>query len=279
MAKMKKFVHGDDLLYRFFRDLIDSRPEIAHEVLLKMYLSMGIWFPLDAYFTNPVFIPFVVRDPKCRGDRKKGVPDQWGAPDSKGYFRDDNSMVKGLPRSLKITSSVPSHLSGSFLGSDFVAAHVWRDNKSAVLASRHPLLNTFVPNLVWLPSQIAKLTDREGSVMQSVLQEVSWRRYRDAPVIDRLQPVVDEAWELLERPEVVDFDADVMETNFFIVTDKFLSTRDARIKSVVSALRLLKSGDRPTKKVVSTRYSEGLADLTPKAIEDLLNHLNRFIGD
>jgi hypothetical protein len=44
-------------------------------------------------------------------------------------------------------------------------------------APRNALTYSFLPNLVWLPSQLAKLSDREGSFVQT-LAAVSRRIYR-----------------------------------------------------------------------------------------------------
>src|SRR5207248_16566 len=104
-----------------------------------------------------------VRDPLCRGNKTKGLPDEWSAPDANGYFRDDNTLVKGLPRSLSISSPESSRVYGSApIGNGFVSSHVWRMLRSGEYASRNPLTYSFVPNLVWLPGQVAALTDREG---------------------------------------------------------------------------------------------------------------------
>lgn len=109
-AKKIKTVHGDDLLYRFLSELFAEESEELREVQQLMLISMGIWFPPEAYRRWPVMIPWVVRDPKCR---KGPSGDEWASPDADGYQRDDNSMIKGLPRSLAIqapaqrTSSTP----------------------------------------------------------------------------------------------------------------------------------------------------------------------------
>jgi len=43
------------------------------------------------------------------------------------------------------------------MGNEFVASHVWRVVDHAEVKSRLPLLNSFVPNLVWLLVQVSKL--------------------------------------------------------------------------------------------------------------------------
>lgn len=156
----QKVVHGDDLLYRFFVDLFESEPELIGVVPQLLVQSMAIWLPLDAYRHSPILLPWVVRDPTCRGSKARNIPDEWGSPNGDGFFRDDNSLVKSVPRSLNIRGPKGSRLNGRRMGSEFVAAHIWRKVDSDRLASRIPLLNTFVPNLVWLPSQVSKLGSR-----------------------------------------------------------------------------------------------------------------------
>ena len=276
-GKVSKIVHGDDLLYRFFGSLIEDRPDLADEVLLRMYTSMGIWFPLDVYHRLPVMLPWVVRDPSCRGNKAKGLPDEWGAPNNLGFFRDDNSLVKALTRSLRVHAVAMPHLHGAKMGTEFVASHIWRVGKSGELVSRNPILNSFVPNLVWLPSQVAKLTDREGSVMQYALQAIAWRRYRNAPVHQDLKQVVEEAWENLPAPAKAS--PVVKAVNEFVATDLFLQTRRDKIRSVIQALELIATGSGVSGKVISTRYTEGLPNVSAAERRALLLFLQSFATD
>lgn len=276
VGKSVKVVHGDDLLYRFFRSLLTDQPEVAPNFLSRMYSTMGIWFPTDVYYSFPVLLPWVVRDSTCRGDKRKGIPDQWGAPDSFGYLRDDNSMIKSLARSLHIEGAGMPHLNGARMGTEFVASHVWRQVNHSKLASKHPLLNSFIPNLVWLPTQVSKLTDREGEIMQRILQSLAWKIYRHAPVAPHLRAVVEEAWSLIPGPSD---DVDVSERlNTFVITDAFLKTRLDRLRSVISALELLDENRQLTKKVVTTRYTEGLPDVGLTERANLRTFLKRFVA-
>ena len=152
---------------------------------------MAIWLPLEVYQHIPVLMPWVVRDPQCRGSKNKNIPDQWASPNEDGYLRDDNSLVKSLTRSLSVRGPKGSHLNGSRMGSEFVASHIWRKVDADRLASRIPLLNTFVPNLVWLPSQIAKLSDIEGGIVQQTLQAISrgiYSNVESTAIYSRLSP-------------------------------------------------------------------------------------------
>jgi hypothetical protein len=159
-----KVVHGDDLLYRFFRDLFKTEPELLGVVPQLLVESMAIWLPPEVYQHSPVLMPWVVRDPQCRGSKTKNIPDQWASPNEGGYLRDDNSLVKSLTRSLSVRGPRGSHLNGSRMGSEFVASHIWRKVDADSLASRIPLLNTLVRTSYGSPRRSPSyLTSRAGS--------------------------------------------------------------------------------------------------------------------
>ena len=272
----QRVVHGDDLLYRFFNDLFLEDSELAAQLPVRMLASMGIWLPLEIYYDWPIMLPWVVRDATCRGNKKRQIPDQWGAPDERGFLRDDNSLIKALPRSLSVRTPIGGRLNGARMGTEFVAAHVWRVVDHVNLASRHPLLNSFVPNLVWLPSQVSKLSDREGGPVQLALQSMSWQIYRHAPVAPHLAEIVEEAWTLVPEPKPsVD---ELPDLNWFESTDRFHSTRRARLDSVVDALRRLAQEQPLEEKVITTRYGVGLPHVRESARSDLLLHLHRFLS-
>ena len=274
MAKASKLVHGDDLLYRFFQDALQKEPELFAKVPKMMLEAMGIWFPRSIYHDLPVLLPWVVRDATCRGNKAKRLPDEWGAPNGGGYMRDDNSAVKGLPKSLSVDAPRIGSLSGARMGTEFVASHVWRVVPGDVLASRLPLLNSFIPNLVWLPAQVAKLTDREGQIVQRTLQSMAHGIYRHAPVADRLVEVVEEAWAMIPEPEPIEVNDD--DLNWFNVTHQWIATRSNKLQQVVDALHTLDHGGVITTKLRPSRYRQGLPGVQAPARAELLAHLARF---
>lgn len=274
MPAAAKEIHGDDLIYRFLRDLFTDEEAFGH-VAEALLAATAIWFPTAVYRELPVLVPYVVRDPSCRG--RAGQLDQWASPDTEGYLRDDNSSIKNIPRSLSIHAPAQKHLNGRRMAREFVAAHVWRvPTDGGVLASRRPLLNSFVPNLVWLPSQIAKLTDLEGSSVQRTLQAMSFARYRNEEVAPHLSEVVDQAWALLPPPSSK-LSVVTNDWNYFVPTERFLQLRQERIVSVHSAVGTLLAGKQLTTKVIATRYTEGLPLIDHDALERLEHHLSRFI--
>src|SRR5438874_1410604 len=121
-------VEGNDLIYHFLqKTLLESHFEQFRELSARLIGELGIWLPLGAYKRFPLLVPYAVRDPSSRGNRSKGIPDQWGAPNADGYFRDDNSLIKGLPRSLAIRNPSNALVHGRYVGTSFVASHVWRE--------------------------------------------------------------------------------------------------------------------------------------------------------
>ena len=273
-------VRGDDLLYRFFDQVLKEENEAFAEVPQLLLTTMGIWWPPELYERWPLLLPWVVRDPSCRGNRAKGIPDAWSSPDASGYLRDDNSLIKSLPKSLSVRAPVGARMRGARMGNDFVACHVWRVVPgSALLASRLPQLNSFVPNLVWLPRQIAKLTDREGSLVQRTLQAMSVALYRYLPVDPMFRGIVDDAWALLPAPDAPITPLDPAEMNWFEPTEAFLRTRQARVDTVVKALDRLADGHALDFKVVASRYTAGLPSIDPDALRSLRSWLTPFTTD
>jgi len=256
----RREIKGDDLLYRFFNEVLPSHPQLFEKIPRLLVVSMGVWFPKSLYQEMPVLLPWVLRDPECRGRKRKGevlVPDQWGSPTKQGHLRDDNSLVKGLPKSLRITSKTKSFIHDRHLGNEFVASHIWRENLSGVLASRIPILNTFVPNLVWLPSQVAKLSDREGGPIQTALKEISWSLYRRVPLTEEARQIADRSWALLPEPASLQ---QVLEdeVNWFVTTPRFISTRKSKLTSVINALERIAVGAELPQTFEPSRYRIGL---------------------
>jgi hypothetical protein len=278
----QRIIHGDDLLYRFFQSALAREPELYAKMPGLLIQTMSVWFPVDIYRAVPILIPWVVRDPECRGrKRADGLvirPDEWSAPNGDGFARDDNSLVKSLPRSLTIRGPRDAHLDGCRLGKEFVASHIWRLVSGPQLASRNPLLNTFVPNLVWLPSQIAKLSDLENGPIQNALKSLSWSIYHDQEVELSLRAVVDEAWAMLpDSSSAVPLTQSAMtELNWFESNARFLGLRRQRLDEVIDALEKIARGEVLTRKVVATRYTEGLPHVTQERREALLQFLRRF---
>ena len=269
-------VDGTNVLYHYLQKSLQQEDIwLFHMLVAKLVVGLGIWFPPSSYAVLPIALPHVVRDPNCRGT---GSADQWSSPNSEGYVRDDNSLVKALVRSFTVSSSAFAGYRNRKLGAGFVSAHAWRTTSEGEHASRNALTNSFWPNLVWLPANVAKLTDREGSFAQTFVQAISFKIYRGVEVHPQLRPFVEEAWSLL--PPVSKFPdqalPDVEGLNFFDVPSSFLAKRLEKVRSVSEGLGRVEEELPVEGKVVSSRYTKGLADLKPEAAGRLREHLDRY---
>jgi hypothetical protein len=246
----------------------------------RMVVDLGIWLSPSVYRRLPIPLPYAVRDPSCRGDKSKGLPDEWGSPNAEGLFRDDNSLVKGLPRSLPIRSPLRELYDGRRMGTGFVAAHVWRELRGTGLASRDPLTYSFVPNVVWLPSDVAKLTDREGSFAQTYLQALSMKIYREDRVGKGLESIVEQAWTKLPHPLGIPKEGlpEIADLNFFEPTEGFLQRRISKITEVVRAVDAVLAGRRLEGRVIASRYTSGLPSVPHKTLDQLKSHLESYLS-
>jgi hypothetical protein len=267
-------INADGLLYHFLqRELWEEDVWLFQSLASRLILRLGIWISPDVYSQVPWLVPYARRDPLSRGSKTLGVADQWGSADDEGYFRDDNSLLKGIPRSMPVRSSLVAY-SGRHLDRGFVAAHVWRTIEHDLPAARHPFAYSFVPNLVWLPSDVAKLTDREGSFAQQFVQALAIKIYRSAPVRPGLAELVGEAWELFPAPMSVPEHAlpDASALNFFVPNAGFFIRRQRMFQEVASALRSPNS----TTKVIAKRYAPGLQVVNVDARESLAERLEQL---
>lgn len=206
-----KLLDGDNVLYHYFKqDLITEESPESQALVRKLLRNLSIWLPIKIYQKLPVLLPFVVRDSRCRKAVNK-IAEEWGTCNTDGYFRDDNTLIKSIPRSFKITGKNRTY-NGCKLGKSFVASHIWRIvPDSSKLASEDPHLNSFILNLVWLPRQISKFTDREGSFAQKYLQTLSYSVYHDVKIDSKKRKFVDNIWNRISTDSDISIDSDDIE--------------------------------------------------------------------
>jgi hypothetical protein len=278
MAKKKK-VSGENILYHYIQKNILTTEEITpfqKELIEHLIVNLSIWIPIDVYKKMPVLLPFVVRDLSCRKKNLATGSDDWGVSDKFGYLKDDNSLIKGIFGSCPINSPHIGEYQKSYLGNGFVASHIWRKvRESEKLASTMPQLNTFVPNLVWLPKQISKLTDREKSYAQQLLQSLSYRIYRDEND-DSYSELI---WKHLENPKV-GHQIDIRNINFFSVSSEWLDRRSkGLLTEMVTVLGEVNGSVRGSKKVKCSKYLPTLREnLDSKYNEDFSRWINASIS-
>jgi hypothetical protein len=243
----------------------------------RLIIDLGIWLSPIVYQCLPLLVPYSVRDPESRGDKAHGIPDQWGGPNADGVFRDDNSLVKGVPRSLRIDSKRNVYR-GTAMDQGFVAAHVWRRLTSNTPSTRDRRTYSFVPNLVWLPSDVARLTDREGSFVQSFVQAVSAKIYRDTELTPALRAIVEPIWGILPQAgATIPAQAlpDLEDLNFFVATPRWLKRRLDMITDVNVALVEAQS-ESLSRKVVSGRFTAGLHHVAADRLSELHIDLDAY---
>lgn len=268
----RSFIDGDNALYHYFStDLVAKESPENHALIMRMITDLSIWFPQKVYQKMPVLLPFVVRDPTCRKAVNKRQ-EEWGSCNDQGYFRDDNTLIKAIPRKFLIKSKRKAY-SGKRMGKGFIASHVWRKTRGGTLASRDPLLNSFVPNLVWLPRQISKLTDREGSFAQRFLQKLSLSMFRDVVVPGSLAEYTDRVWEMLPVPSGVDT-PEASSGNSFDVNEKDVSRLVEKIAEQSSVLR----SHQPNKKIYCSRYLASYSKLPSEKRVALQKNLENYLS-
>jgi hypothetical protein len=279
-----KSIDGKGVLYHFLqKELQESNEDVFQMLFSRLAVSLGVWFSPSLYGRWPLLVPYAVRDPESRGNRARGIPDQWSAPNADGYLRDDNSLIKNLPASLPIRSRRNAEYRGRTIGNGFVASHVWRipnaQATDAPLAARDPHTYSFVPNLIWLPSNFAGLTDREGSFAQRFLQALSLKLFREVPVSDGVRPIVEDSWRRLPNPEGIDpaLLPDISELNLFEPTDAFVSFRRRQTSQVADALASVEAGLPVSGKAVASRYTEGLPAVNPRRAAVLRGWLQEIL--
>ncbi len=123
MPRNKK-VDGQNVLYHYIQKTIMSRDdEFSKDLLKRLLVDLSIWIPTNFYCRLPIILPYVVRDNSCRIKQQNGE-DKWGAANSDGFLRDDNTLLKGIVRSFAIRSKKIAVYNGKTLGTGFVASHI-----------------------------------------------------------------------------------------------------------------------------------------------------------
>lgn len=252
--KIRKKANGENILYHFIqKHLLDTTEvsEFQKQLIEHFIIDLGIWVPINLYRANPLLLPFVIRDSSCRKKDPKTGKHEWGMANDSGFLRDDNSLIKDIFNSCPINSLEIKQYHKHFLGNGFVASHIWREiNNSDKLASTLPYTNSFIPNLVWLPKQIAKLTDREGSYAQKLLQSISHKIYRGINKDD----YTNEIWEYLPNPKI-ESRFDIKKLNFFNISNLWIERRIKKLnKEFDSILNVIDKKEPLLKKVKCSVY-------------------------
>ncbi len=271
---MKKPVDGQNIIYHYLqKHILKEDDEFSKELIEKFVIGLSIWLPPKLYQELPILYPYVVRDPLCRKSSNPKGNEEWGSSNSEGYFRDDNTLVKETVKTFSINSPKIREYDNVRKGKGFTASHIWREIsiEGKKLASRSHKTYSFIPNLVWLPTQISKLSDREGSHAQKVLQTISHLIYN----IDSLksEKEIDEIWNSLPNPGI-SVEITPKDLNYFNVADEWINRRKKMLLREINTIEMkIKASGNKLKKVKCSRYLPSLDKISKEDGEALLTWL------
>ena len=254
-------VDGDNIIYHIIQKQIieahdmDNPPDNVKYLIEQLLLWGGIWFRPETYREIPILLPYVIRDASCRKINASTGNHTWGHSNAKGFLMDDNSLIKGIPRALFINGTF-SVLNGTKLNNanGYVASHIWRvlQNKRSVLASQWERTNSFIPNLVWLPSQLSKLTDREGSYAQRFVQHISGLLYRSYSLPNTM---LSEIWDELKDPGITPVcDIDLGQLNYFEHNLMWVNRKKNDLYNELQSILNIIAGGSPIVKRIKTSH-------------------------
>lgn len=268
MAHRRELLHAHVLLEHL-------RPEdIDDELACDLVSTAGIWLAPRLFQRLPILLPHVVRDTTARA-RTSPDGEQWGAPNAHGYLRDDNSLIKEAVKALPVES--PRLGDRSYrIGSGWVASHVWQFTVDGVRATLDATTNSFIPNMVWLPRSLARLSDVQGSPLQAHLIAIARQLYGAVELRARLKQIVEATWARLPGPWGP-VRRPLGPLNFFEVDDGWVERRTQTIRNVHAALTRDKTtGERAHLR--PTRYRTGLTTSDRQLTEPLRRWLADYVG-
>lgn len=239
----------------------------------RLLQRLTVWWPPSAYASLPTMVPWCIRDRTARYDHG---PESWGMPNDDGHFRDDNSIIKKLPLPLPIDAPPGHPYAHGKVQRGFTACHIWRELPDGRIAGTDPWLYSFMPNLVWMPSALSYLSDQHESHVQRILQATSIGMFRSVEVRTPLGAYAETAWAALPAPPPGTSPLDIDELALFHVDGKFIQRRAAYLTQVVSGVEEALLTGAIQKKVISTRYTQGLPGLENSALENFRNTLTDY---
>lgn len=212
----------------------ESLQGLSEDEIIGLVKRFAIWPSTDSYLIAPWIARFALRRQRHRiDDRAPGEKrDLWGMPDEAGFFADDNSLLKSTFKNLSI-SGRDNPYGNRTITRGLVCCHIWP------ATTGNPVLFSFIPNLVWLPKSLSRFTDvfadRPVHKVHYVLQELSYRRYRDLQVLTGFEDSK-KAWKLLERPDIgLAEDLPLNEMNTEPRLSRLVHQRHTRLKSFLDS--------------------------------------------
>ncbi len=231
---------------------IESISSLSADDAIDLASRFAVWIPVETYVSSPWLAPYAVRRVRNRTDQRVNGPkrDMWGFPDERGYFTDDNSLIKQIHKGKRV-KEIDSPYGTSKLSSGMVCCHVWSGT------TQNPLLFSFIPNLVWLPKSLAPLSDNhDGNSPHPVhgfLKSVSLTRFREYTV-HRGSQRVQRAWDELDVSFVGPSDRRSFE---LADAEKLVKLASGRVDRFVNFIEeLIEPDSRPQR--FSRRYHAGV---------------------
>lgn len=133
------------------------------------------------------------------------------------------------------------------MGNGFVASHVWiqlRTKPISIHACNWECSNSFIPNLVWLPVQLSKLTDRDNSYAQRFIQHISYLLYRKVPLPVKFPATM--IWNELQDPGITPISTiDLSQLNYFENNSTWIAERKAKLKNEIESIINVLNGYPP----------------------------------
>jgi len=286
--KKTGLVDGQNIVYHIIQKKIiqaidiENPPAEVKFMIEQLLLWGGVWFSPEAYEQIPVLRPYVIRNSSCRNkDSKK---DTWAQSNSRGLMQDDNTSIKGIPKSLPIISGW-KEIKGQKLGNSWVASHVWMSMRTRdEHACEWERTNSFIPNLVWLPKQLSKLTDRDGGYAQLFLKHLSYLLYSKIEIDN---PMISAIWSELKDPGITPESKFTMDDlNFFDSDAEWIEDKKADLhRELQSILDILDNPSATVESIYNDRYTATLRDasktmkLTDKVyLEEWIETNRDYIG-
>lgn len=241
---------------------------------VDLFQRLSLWWHPATFRVLPTMTPWCIRDRSARYDQG---PEMWGAPRADGYLRDDNSIIKKLPLPLYVDAAERSPYGGRRPWRGFTACHIWRDLPDGTVGGADPWVYSFMPNLVWIPTPLAPLTDHNPRV-RALLQATSHELFRDVqgPETRRWTQY---AWSKLAPGVTVLAGAPMLDLDtlaLFRADDGFVARRVAYIDKFVDGVDEVLTHGRLSRKLICTRYTVGMPDLERDALAAFRNALAEY---
>ncbi len=240
LIQQKRYIRGkkkDQLMggssWKFAQELakrIDD-PEIM-AYLKDLVQNCGVWVDNKDKIKLPIAYPGSVRKHAGMGNFK--------SMDERG-FKFDQNPINNL-RGQRIQGSSP--YKARKIGPGFEACHIWYDTTKA------PPIFTFIPNIVWLPQIVARLSDKFQSVenvfFPALLKRISYEIYERRNSRDVL---LEGCWEGMEEgrgPSALDdFKPSKENTiNAFSLKEKIIKETNNRILRILENIKAFKNQEK-----------------------------------